>query len=160
MTTTMSLDIGISPESRHDITDALCRLLADTYTLYLKTHHFHWNVKGPMFATLHQMFETEYVELWEAVDAIAERIRKLGHDAPGTYRDFARLTTVPETVGIPLAMDMVRELVTGHEVVIRTARSLVPLAERALDEATVELVTQRLEAHEKTAWMLRTLLEE
>jgi starvation-inducible DNA-binding protein len=154
----MRIDIGIAEEHRLAEVEGLSRLLADTYTLYLKTHNFHWNVTGPMFNTLHLMFETQYTEMWAAVDLIAERIRSLGAPAPGSYAAFARLTSIAEADGVPDAMAMVRELVVGHETVIRTARGLFPVAEAAGDEATADLLTQRLQVHEKTAWMLRSLL--
>jgi starvation-inducible DNA-binding protein len=155
----MQIDIGISKKDRADIAEGLGRLLADTYTLYLKTHNFHWNVTGPMFQTLHLMFETQYNELWQATDLVAERIRSLGHPAPGTYTDFSKLTSIKETRGVPKALDMVKLLVEGHEAVARTARSLFPVAEKASDEATADLLTQRIQIHEKTAWMLRSLLD-
>lgn len=153
------LNIGISDADRKDTTDGLSKLLADTYTLYLKTHNFHWNVTGPMFQTLHLMFETQYTELAEAVDVLAERIRSLGHFAPGTYREFGKLSSVKEAEGVPSAQDMIKQLVEAHETVIRTARSLFPVAEKAADEATADLLTQRMQVHEKTSWMLRALLE-
>ncbi|MEM7272954.1 MAG: Dps family protein [Actinomycetota bacterium] len=152
------IDIGLTDQDRADIADGLSRLLADSYTLYLKSHNYHWNVVGPMFNTLHLMFEDQYNELALAVDAIAERIRTLGAPAPGTYRAFAALSSVIEDEDEPDAMEMVRRLVAGHETVARTARSLFPLAEQAGDEATADLLTQRLQVHEKTAWMLRSLL--
>jgi starvation-inducible DNA-binding protein len=155
----MQIDIGIADADRQVIADGLARLLADTYSLYLKTHNFHWNVTGPMFQTLHAMFETQYDELAIAVDLIAERIRALGHHAPGTYTEFQRLGSIPETRGVPSATDMIRELVQGQETVVRTARSLFPAVEAAHDEATADLLTQRMQLHEKTAWMLRSLLE-
>jgi starvation-inducible DNA-binding protein len=154
----VSIDIGIDSEARKQISDGLSRLLADTYTLYLKTHAFHWNVEGPMFNTLHLMFMTQYTELWGALDLIAERIRSLGFPAPGTYSQFAELTSIEETIGVPEALDMVSLLVKGHEAVARTARSIFPTAEKASDESTADLLTQRLQVHEKTAWMLRSLL--
>lgn len=153
------MDIGINNKDRHEIAEGVSKLLADTYTLYLKTHYFHWNVTGPMFNTLHLMFETQYTELALAVDLIAERIRSLGVYAPGTYAQFSKLTSIEETVDVPKAQDMIRELVAGHEAVCRTARSVFPAAEKAADEATADLLTQRLQLHEKTAWMLRSLLE-
>ncbi|HWU65441.1 MAG TPA: Dps family protein [Methylophilus sp.] len=153
------MDIGINNEDRQQIAEGLSKLLADTYTLYLKTHYFHWNVTGPMFNTLHLMFETQYTELALAVDLVAERIRSLGVYAPGTYAQFSKLTSIDETVDVPKANDMIRELVAGHEAVCRTARSVFPAAEKASDEATSDLLTQRLQLHEKTAWMLRSLLE-
>lgn len=154
------IDIGISESHRKAISEGLGRLLADSYTLYLMTHNFHWNVTGPMFQTLHLMFETEYNELALAVDLVAERIRALGHHAPGTYAEFSRLTSIKEPgVGPMPARDMIERLVQGQEAVIRTARSLFPTAEEARDEATCDLLTQRIQLHEKTAWMLRSLLE-
>jgi len=155
----VEIDIGISKKDRAAIADGLSRLLADTYTLYLKTHYFHWNVTGPMFQTLHLMFETQYNELWLATDLVAERIRALGHPAPGTYSEFVKLTSIKETAGVPKATDMIRKLVEGHEAVARTARSLFPVADKAEDEATADLLTQRIQVHEKTAWMLRSLLD-
>jgi len=155
----MAIDIGISEKDRAEIAGGLGRLLADSYTLYLKTHNFHWNVTGPMFQTLHLMFQTQYEELALAVDLVAERIRALGHPAPGTYAEFAKLSSVKETLGVPKANEMIRLLVDGQEAVVRTARSLFPAVERASDEATADLLTQRIQLHEKTAWMLRSLLE-
>ena len=154
----LTIDIGIDEADRQAIAEGLSRLLADTYTLYLKTHNFHWNVKGPMFQTLHLMFETQYNELALAVDAIAERIRSLGAPAPGSYREFGALSSVPEDDDRPLAEEMIRRLVAGQETVARTARSVFPVVEDAHDEATADLLTQRLQVHEKTAWMLRSLL--
>jgi|SRR6476469_5927828 len=156
----MKINIGIDDKDRGEIAQGLSRLLADTYSLYLKTHNFHWNVTGPMFQTLHLMFETQYTELALAVDLIAERIRALGFPAPGTYSDFARLSSIEETPGVPKATDMIRLLVEGQESVARTARSIYPTVERVNDEPTADLLTQRLQVHEKTAWMLRSLLEE
>ncbi|OGV78442.1 MAG: DNA starvation/stationary phase protection protein [Methylotenera sp. RIFCSPLOWO2_02_FULL_45_14] len=153
------MDIGIKAQDRKNIAQGLSHLLADTYTLYLKTHYFHWNVTGPMFSTLHLMFEVQYNELALAVDLIAERIRALDVYAPGTYRDFAKLTSIKESESVPKAQDMIAELVAGHEAVCRTARSVFPSADAASDEATADLLTQRLQVHEKTAWMLRSLLE-
>jgi starvation-inducible DNA-binding protein len=153
------MDIGINEKDRKNIAEGLSRLLADTYTLYLKTHYFHWNVTGPMFQTLHLMFEQQYNELALAVDVIAERIRALDVYAPGTYREFAKLSSIKESDTVPKAQDMIRELVDGHEAVVRTARSVFPAAEKPGDEATADLLTQRLQLHEKTAWMLRSLLE-
>jgi starvation-inducible DNA-binding protein len=155
----LPIDIGIDTEDREKIADGLAKLLADTYTLYLQTHNFHWNVEGPMFNTLHLMFMEQYTELWNALDAIAERIRSLGYPAPGTYGQFARLTSIEETEGVPDALDMVRLLVSGHEAVARTARGTFPAAEKGGDESTADLLTQRLQVHEKTAWMLRSLLK-
>ncbi|MBZ5795012.1 DNA starvation/stationary phase protection protein [Burkholderia contaminans] len=152
------IDIGISDKDRKKIAEGLSHLLANTFTLYLKTHNFHWNVTGPMFNTLHLMFEVQYNELWLAVDSVAERIRTLGVVAPGTFGDFAKLSSVPEANGVPAAEDMIRQLVEGHEAVVRTARAIFPLADAASDEPTADLLTQRLQIHEKTAWMLRSLL--
>jgi len=153
------IDIGISARDRSQIADGLARLLADTYTLYLKTHNFHWNVTGPMFQTLHLMFEQQYNELALAVDLIAERIRALGFPAPGTYKEYARLSSIAETEGVPSAEEMIALLVEGQEAVVRTARSIFPSVERVNDEPTADLLTQRMQMHEKTAWMLRSLLE-
>jgi starvation-inducible DNA-binding protein len=155
-----TIDIGIEESKRKEIAEGLSRLLADTYTLYLKTHNFHWNVTGPMFQTLHLMFETQYTELALAVDLIAERIRSLGFPAPGTYSEYVRLSSIEETPGVPKAEEMIRLLVAGQESVARTARSVFPVAESANDEPTADLLTQRLQIHEKTAWMLRSLLEQ
>jgi starvation-inducible DNA-binding protein len=155
----MDIDIGINKHDREAIADGLSKLLADSYTLYLKTHNFHWNVTGPMFQTLHLMFETQYTELALAVDVIAERIRSLGSPAPGTYKQYAELSSIKEEEGVPKAQDMIRLLVEGQEAVVRTARSLYPVAEKSNDEATADLLTQRIQLHEKTAWMLRSLLE-
>ena len=156
----MKIDIGIEENARTEIASGLSRLLADTYTLYLKTHNFHWNVTGPMFQTLHLMFEQQYNELALAVDLIAERIRALGVPAPGTYSEFTKLSSISETPGVPKATEMIRLLVEGQEAVARTARSVFPSAEKVNDEPTADLLTQRLQVHEKTAWMLRSLLEE
>ena len=154
-----TIDNGISAADRQAITDGLSRLLADTYTLYLKTHNYHWNVTGPMFQTLHLMFETQYNELSLAVDLIAERIRALGAKAPGSYTHFAALTSVKEQTGDPTATEMIRDLVAGQETVVRTARGLFPIVDASHDEPTADLLTQRMQIHEKTAWMLRSLLE-
>jgi starvation-inducible DNA-binding protein len=154
------LDIGIDAKDRKAIAEGLAHLLADSYTLYLKTHNFHWNVTGPMFSTLHLMFEGQYNELALAVDLIAERIRALGEPAPGSYAQFSKLSSVPEETSVPHAQEMVRQLVEGQEAVIRTARRVFPSAESAGDQATMDLLTQRLQLHEKTAWMLRSLLQE
>lgn len=156
----VSIDIGIPEDSRKEIAAGLSKLLADTYTLYLKTHNFHWNVTGPMFQTLHLMFETQYTELAEAVDVIAERIRAIGEYAPGSYKAFAELSSVKEADGHPKAEDMIQSLVESNETVVRTARSIFPTAEKANDESTCDLLTQRMQIHEKTAWMLRSLLED
>ncbi|MEO8892430.1 MAG: Dps family protein, partial [Coleofasciculaceae cyanobacterium] len=146
------INLGIPEASRQEIAEGLSRLLADTYSLYLKTHNFHWNVTGPMFQTLHLMFETQYTELALAVDLIAERIRALGFPAPGTYSDYAKLSSIEETPGVPKAQDMIRLLVEGQEAVARTARSIFPVADKVNDEPTADLLTQRLQVHEKTAW--------
>jgi starvation-inducible DNA-binding protein len=160
-TTAPIINIGISEQDRAAIVEGLSRLLADTYTLYLTTHNFHWNVTGPMFNTLHTMFMTQYTELWNAVDPVAERIRSLGHAAPGSYAQFGKLASVPDVpVTPPKALEMVRILVQGHEAVARTARGIFPLAEKASDEPTADLLTQRLTVHEQSAWMLRSLLED
>ena len=156
-----AINIGLSDKDRAAIAQGLSKLLADTYTLYLTTHNFHWNVTGPMFNTLHAMFMGQYTELWNAVDPIAERIRSLGHRAPGSYAEFVKLTGIADApTETPHAMDMVRTLVQGHEAVARTARELFPVADKAGDEPTADLLTQRLTVHEQTAWMLRSLLEE
>ena len=159
MKTLPQIDIGIDEKDRKEISDGLSKLLADTYTLYLKTHNFHWNVTGPMFNTLHLMFEQEYNELALAVDLIAERIRALGFPAPGTYGEFSKLSSIPETPGIvPSAEEMIKLLVEGNEPVVKTARAIFPTAERANDESTCDLLTQRMQVHEKTAWMLRSMI--
>ena len=155
----MEIDIGIAEGQRKDIADGLSRLLADTYTLYLKTHNYHWNVTGPMFQTLHTMFETQYNELALAVDEIAERIRALGMPAPGSYKAYAELSSIAEEDGVPIATDMIANLVKGHEAVVRTARSVFPAADDANDEPTADLLTQRMQVSEKAAWMLRSLLD-
>jgi starvation-inducible DNA-binding protein len=152
----MKIDIGLPEEARKEISEGLARLLADSYTLYVKTHGYHWNVTGPMFRNLHLMFEEQYVELRDAIDVIAERIRALGFMAPGSYAEFGKLTSISEDEGVPEAMDMVRRLAESHEQVIRTAREIVELAEKAGDVATADLATARVEVHEKTAWMLRS----
>ncbi|EYC52668.1 ferritin [Hylemonella gracilis str. Niagara R] len=160
-TTAPAINIGISEQDRAAIAEGLSRLLADTYTLYLTTHNFHWNVTGPMFNTLHTMFMQQYTELWNAVDPVAERIRSLGHAAPGSYAQFGKLASVPDVPATPpKALEMVRILVQGHEAVARTARGIFPLAEKAGDEPTADLLTQRLTVHEQSAWMLRSLLED
>ena len=154
-------NIGIGEKDRAAIAGGLSKLLADTYTLYLTTHNFHWNVTGPMFNTLHAMFMAQYTELWNAVDPIAERIRALGHTAPGSYAQFGKLSSIADAPAKPpKALEMVRILVDGHEAVARTARSVFPLANKADDQPTADLLTQRLDIHEKTAWMLRSLLED
>ena len=154
------IDIGIGGKKREQIAQGLSALLADSYTLYLMTHNFHWNVTGPQFNSLHQMFMQQYTEQWQALDVIAERIRALGHAAPGTYRAFAKLASIREVDGVPKATDMIRHLVAAQEATARTARKLFPLVEKANDQPTADLLTQRLEVHEKTAWMLRSLLDE
>jgi len=154
------IDIGINEKDRKAIAKGLAGLLADSYSLYLMTHNFHWNVTGPMFNTLHTMFMAQYTEQWAALDLIAERIRALGEPAPGTYKEFSKLTSIQEVAGTPKAMDMVRYLVKAQEATAKTARKLFPLVEKANDQPTADLLTQRLDIHEKTAWMLRSLLEE
>ncbi len=155
----MAIDIGIDQKDRTRIAQGLSRMLADTYLLYLKTHNFHWNVEGPMFQTLHQMFMEEYTEAWNAIDLIAERIRALGHYAPGTYKEYVKLGSIKETDGVPKAEDMVKLLIQAQEAVVRTARSVLPIAEDANDQPTLDLLTQRMQIHEKNAWMLRSLLK-
>ncbi len=154
-----AIHIGISPADRATVSAALSHLMADTYALYLQTHNFHWNVEGPMFNTLHLMFETQYNELWMAVDTIAERIRSLGFPAPGTYSELAKLTSIEEVSGVPQALDMVSYLVKGHEAVTRTARTAFQFTDKAGDESSSDMLTQRLQIHEKTAWMLRSMLK-
>jgi starvation-inducible DNA-binding protein len=154
------IDIGISAAERTRIAKGLSALLADSYTLYLMTHNFHWNVTGPEFNSLHQMFMVQYTEQWNAIDIIAERIRSLGHAAPGTYKEFVKLASIKEVEGVPKAMDMVRHLVAAQEATARTARKLFPIVNAANDQPTADVLTQRLDVHEKTAWMLRSLLEE
>jgi starvation-inducible DNA-binding protein len=154
----MKIDIGIKENDRQEIAEGLARLLADSYTLYLKTHNYHWNVEGPLFNTLHQMFEDQYTELAVAVDEIAERIRALGERAPGSYREYAALTSVEEEESAPSAEEMIRQLVVGQEAVVRTARQVFPAAEAANDEPTADLLTQRMQVHEKNAWMLRSMV--
>jgi starvation-inducible DNA-binding protein len=155
----MKIDIGIPEAQRKKIAEGLSHLLADTYTLYLKTHGFHWNVTGPMFNTLHLMFEQQYNELWTAVDLIAERIRSLGVYAPGSYQQIGKLSSIKEEPKVPNAKGMLRQLVAGHEAVVRTAREVFPVAEKGNDESTCDLLTQRMQLHEKTAWMLRSMLQ-
>ena len=157
--TGLRIDIGISEKDRAAVASGLSKLQANTYTLYLMTHNFHWNVTGPMFNTLHTMFMEQYTALWNAIDPIAERIRALGHYAPGTYREFGKLSTIAEPTDVPEAMEMVRMLVSGHESVAKTARDILKVADAASDEPTADLLTQRLDFHEKTAWMLRSLLQ-
>jgi len=153
-----AIEIGLSPDHRQQISEGLGRLLADTYTLYLKTHNYHWNVTGPMFSSLHEMFEQHYTEMAEAIDEIAERIRSLGFRAPGSYSEFLKLTSVTEETGDPDAMQMVANLVEGQQTVVRTARQLMDVASEAGDEPTADLLTQRMQIHEKNAWMLRSIL--
>jgi starvation-inducible DNA-binding protein len=153
------IEIGISPQDRQAIAEGLANLLADTYTLYLKTQSFHWNVTGPMFRALHTMFEEQYTELAGAVDVIAERMRALGHNAPGSFSQFLKLASVEEESGSPAAEEMVRQLVTGHEAVVRTARNAFTTADEAEDQVTADLLTERMQVHEKAAWMLRSLLQ-
>lgn len=155
----MQIDIGISEQHRRQIAEGLARLLADSYTLYLKTHNFHWNVTGPMFTTLHALFEEHYTELATAVDEIAERIRALGVAAPGSYQQFSQLSSIEEETGVPTAEEMIAQLAQGQEAVIRTARSIFPVVDAAHDEPSADLLTQRMQIHEKNAWMLRSLLE-
>lgn len=155
----MKIDIGISEKDRKEVAHGLSKLLADTYTLYLKTHNFHWNVEGPMFQTLHIMFMGQYTEMWNALDLLAERIRALGHYAPGTYTEFAKLSSIKESKSIPKALKMVEELILGHEAVIKTTRQVFHAAEAAKDQTTMDVLTQRLDIHEKTTWMLRSLLK-
>lgn len=156
----LSIDIGIPEKHRLKVGESLGKLLADTYTLYLKTHNYHWNVTGPMFQTLHLMFETHYTELALAVDQIAERIRSLGVYAPGSYAAYSKLASIAEEEGVPAAKEMIENLVKGHEAVVKTARAIFPHAEKGNDEATLDLLTQRIQTHEKTAWMLRSLLQD
>ena len=155
-----NINIGISEKDRKKIVEGLARMQADTYTLYLKTHNFHWNVTGPMFQTLHLMFQTQYNEIWLAVDVIAERIRALGFPAPGSYTEFAALTEIKDSKGVPSAKEMIRQLVDGQETVVRTARAVFPIAEAAGDQPTADVLTQRMAVHEQNAWMLRSLLED
>ncbi len=153
------IDIGIPEAERHRIAEGLSALLADSYTLYLMTHNFHWNVTGPQFNSLHAMFMGQYTEQWNAIDVIAERIRALGFPSPGTYAEFARLTSIREPEGVPDANEMVRQLVVAQEATARTARNLFPVVDAARDQPTADMLTQRINVHEKTAWMLRSLLE-
>lgn len=155
----MEINIGIEQEQREKIAAGLSRLLADSYTLYLKTHNFHWNVTGPMFSTLHTLFETHYNELALAVDEIAERIRALGVNAPGSYKQFSELTAIEEETGTPTAEEMIKQLIQGQETIARTARSIFPLVDEANDEPSADILTQRMQVHEKNAWMLRSLLD-
>jgi starvation-inducible DNA-binding protein len=153
------INTGISAPERAAIVQGLSRLLADTYVVYLKTHSFHWNVEGPMFQTLHQMFMEQYTETWNAIDLIAERIRSLGEYAPGTYREYSKLARIQETEGVPKAEEMVQLLIEGQQAIVRTAREVLPVADEANDEPTLDLLTQRMQIHEKNAWMLRSLLK-
>lgn len=155
-----TIDIGINEKDRKAIAKGLSELLADSYSLYLMTHNFHWNVRGPMFNTLHTMFMAQYTEQWAALDLIAERIRALGEPAPATYKEFAKLTSIKEVEGTPKAMEMVKLLVKAQEATAKTARKLFPLVEKANDQPTADLLTQRQDIHEKTAWMLRSMLED
>ncbi|ELN4741087.1 DNA starvation/stationary phase protection protein, partial [Escherichia coli] len=155
----MNMDIGISDADRKKIAEGLSGLLADSYTLYLMTHNFHWNVTGPQFNSLHNMFMAQYTEQWNALDIIAERIRALGFPAPGTYREFVKLASIKEVEGVPKANDMIRHLVAAQEATARTARKLFPVVDAANDQPTADVLTQRIDIHEKTAWMLRSLLE-
>lgn len=156
----LSMDIGISEADRKKIADGLSALLADSYTLYLMTHNFHWNVTGPQFNSLHNMFMAQYTEQWNALDIIAERIRALGFPAPGTYKEFVKLASIKEVEGVPKANDMIRHLVAAQEATARTARKLFPVVDAANDQPTADVLTQRIDIHEKTAWMLRSLLED
>ena len=158
--TSSKISIGIAEKDRVAIAKGLSKLLADSFTLYLMTHNFHWNVTGPMFNSLHAMFMDQYTEQWNALDIIAERIRALGHPAPGTYSEFAKLASIKEVSGVPRAMDMIKHLVAAQEATARTARSLFPVVDKANDQPTADVLTQRLDVHEKTAWMLRSLMEE
>ncbi len=156
----MTMDIGISDADRKKIAQGLSALLADSYTLYLMTHNFHWNVTGPQFNSLHNMFMTQYTEQWNALDIIAERIRSLGFPAPGTYKEFVKLASIKEVEGVPKATDMIRHLVVAQEATARTARKLFPVVGAAGDQPSADVLTQRIDVHEKTAWMLRSLLED
>jgi len=158
--TSAAIDIGISAPKREKIAAGLSALLADSYTLYLMTHNFHWNVTGPQFNSLHLMFMGQYTEQWNALDIIAERIRALGHPAPATYKEFVKLASIKEVEGVPKATDMIRHLVAAQEATARTARELFPVVDAANDQPTADVLTQRLDVHEKNAWMLRSLLEE
>jgi starvation-inducible DNA-binding protein len=158
-TSTVAINTGIGAKDRAAIAQGLSRVLADTYLLYLKTHNFHWNVEGPMFQTLHTMFMEQYTEAWNAIDLVAERIRALGHYAPGTYKEYLKLGSIKETDGVPKAEQMVKLLIEAQEAVVRTARGVLPVAERANDQPTLDVLTQRMDVHEKNAWMLRSLLK-
>jgi starvation-inducible DNA-binding protein len=159
MAAAFPINTGIPAKDRAAIANGLSRVLADTYLLYLKTHNFHWNVEGPMFQTLHTMFMEQYTEAWNAIDLVAERIRSLGHYAPGTYKEYLKLGSIRETEGVPKAEQMVKLLIEAQEAVVRTARGVLPLAERANDQPTLDVLTQRMDVHEKNAWMLRSLLK-
>lgn len=159
MATMKTMNIGIPEKNRKEVANGLSKLLADTYTLYLKTHNFHWNVEGPMFQTLHIMFMGQYTEMWNALDIIAERIRALGYYAPGSYAEFVKLSSIKESKSVPKATKMIEELIIGHETVIKTVRGIFESAEKAKDQTTMDVLTQRLDIHEKTAWMLRSLLK-
>ncbi len=159
-TKTLAMDIGIAEADRKKIAEGLSALLADSYTLYLMTHNFHWNVTGPQFNSLHTMFMAQYTEQWNALDVIAERIRSVGFPAPGTYKEFVKLASIKEIEGVPKATDMIRHLVAAQEATARTARKLFPIVDEANDQPTADVLTQRIDVHEKTAWMLRSLLEE
>ncbi len=159
-TKTLAMDIGIAEADRRKIAEGLSALLADSYTLYLMTHNFHWNVTGPQFNSLHTMFMAQYTEQWNALDVIAERIRSVGFPAPGTYKEFVKLASIKEIEGVPKATDMIRHLVAAQEATARTARKLFPIVDEANDQPTADVLTQRIDVHEKTAWMLRSLLEE
>ena len=156
----ITMDVGISESDRKKIVAGLSALLADSYTLYLMTHNFHWNVTGPQFNSLHNMFMTQYTEQWTALDLIAERIRSLGFPSPGTYKEFVKLASIKEVEGVPRATDMIRHLVAAQEATARTARKLFPVVNEANDQPTADVLTQRIDVHEKTAWMLRSMLEE
>ncbi len=156
----MAIDIGISDTDRRKIAEGLSNLLADSYTLYLMTHNFHWNVTGPQFNTLHAMFMTQYTEQWAALDVIAERIRALGYPAPGTYKELAKRASIAEVEGVPKAVQMIKHLVKAQEATARTARELFPIVDKANDQPSADVLTQRIDIHEKTAWMLRSLLED
>ena len=156
----LPIDIGINQQDREQIAQGLSKLLADSYALYVKTHNFHWNVTGPMFQTLHMMFETQYTELAEAIDIIAERIRALGYSAPGSFSEFQRLTSIKDAEGTLSADEMIRQSVEGQETVVRTAREIIPIAAKANDEPTADMVTERMQVHEKTAWMMRSLIQQ
>jgi starvation-inducible DNA-binding protein len=158
-TSAPEIEIGIDAGGRQALAEGLSHLLADTYAIYLKTQSFHWNVTGPMFQALHVMFENQYRELADAVDEVAERIRALGHPAPGSFSQFAELTTIQEEAGVPAAEEMIRQLVLAHEAAVRTARTVFASAESNDDQVTIDLLTERMQVHEKTAWMLRSLLQ-